>query len=99
MGYQFGVGKYRIGYMDSGFVPAGVSVPALTFMYEPVQVVSKAYLTDDPIIGTNREWITTIPVGTTVQLLGFLSHNWAYIETTHQGQPIRGFINRVRIGR
>ena len=101
MGYQFGTGKYRIGYIDAAGVPAGISLQNLTFMFQPVQVISPAYLTDDPVIGTNREWITTIPVGTTVQLLGFLSDNdhWAYIEATVQGQPVRGFINRVRIGR
>ncbi len=101
MGYQFGEGKYRIGFIDKSALPAGVSVPELNLLHEPVTVVSKAYLTDDPVIGTNRKWITTIPAGTSVKLLGFLADNdhWAYIETDITGQQLRGFINRVRIGR
>lgn len=101
MGYQFGEGKYRIGFINKSAIPAGISVPELSLLREPVKVVSTAYLTDDPVIGTQRKWITTIPPGTTVTLLGFLADNdhWAYIETDVTGQALRGFINRVRIGR
>ncbi len=101
MGYQFGEGKYRIGFIDKRALPAGISVPELRLLHEDVKVVSTAYLTDDPVIGTNRKWITTIPPGSTVKLLGFLADNdhWAYIETDVTGQALRGFINRVRIGR
>ena len=59
--------------------------------------MSPANLTDDPII--NPTWLFEIPTGTEVTLLAyenFVDH-WAYIETTYNGQPIRGFVNKIRI--
>lgn len=99
MGYQYTKGGYRLGYIPRAGIPDGVNVQELHFMYEPVTVISAASLTDDPVI--DPTWLFKVPEGTTVKLLGFLPDNdhWAYIETEYAGEPVRGFINRVRIGR
>ena len=99
MGYQYTKGGYRLGYIPRSAIPDGVNVQELHFMYEPVEVLSAASLTDDPVI--DPKWLFRIPAGTTVKLLGFLPDNdhWAYIETDYPGQTARGFINRIRIGR
>lgn len=99
MGYQYDTGKYRLGYIEQAGVPDGITLAPLSLMYEPVTVLSDAAITDDPVI--KPAWLRRIPQGTQVTLLGFLPDNdhWAYIETDYGGPVMRGFINRVRIGR
>ncbi len=97
IGYGLSNNLYRVGYIQKSALPAGLSVPELGFINKPVKVVSPANLTDDPII--NPTWLFEIPTGTEVTLLAyenFVDH-WAYIETTYNGQPIRGFVNKIRI--
>ncbi|MGI6738018.1 MAG: SH3 domain-containing protein [Christensenellales bacterium] len=96
MGYQY-QDDYRIGYIQSSGVPSGVSLSQLNFMYEPVTIVQDANFNDDPILSPSK--IGVISKGTTVSLLGFFGERWAYIETTLEGEPARGFVNRARIGR
>ena len=78
---------------------ADLNVPELYLGTQTGKIVSKAFLTDDPIV--NPIWLTEIPVGTEVTILAYvkLGHpeGWAYIETTLNGKPTRGFINRIRV--
>ena len=101
MGYQYGEDAYRIGYVDATLVPAGISLPPLAFTYEPIATVGDAFITDDPILSqVEPRWLTTLPPGTPVTLLGFLPDTqWAYVETQLDGLPVRGFTSRESIGR
>lgn len=99
IGYGLSNNLYRVGYIQKSALPANLTVPELYFANKTATVVSEASLTDDPII--NPTWLMKIPVGTKVTLLAYENFitppHWAYIETTFNGQPIRGFINRIRI--
>lgn len=97
IGYGLSNNLYRIGYIQKSTLPADLWVPELQFAFSSAPVVSKASLTDDPII--NPTWLMEIPAGNSVTFLAhenFVDH-WAYIETTYEGQPIRGFVNKIRI--
>lgn len=97
IGYGLSNNLYRIGYIPKSVLPEGLVVPELQFAFSSASVVSNASMTDDPII--NPTWIMEIPVGNSVTFLAhetFVNH-WAYIETTFNGQPIRGFVNKIRI--
>lgn len=97
IGYGLSNNLYRIGYIPASVLSPYVSMQPISFSYREVTVISPASLTDDPIV--HPTWMFEIPVGTRVTLLAyetFVGH-WAYIETYYEGQPIRGFINRIRI--
>lgn len=99
MGYENSKGNYRIGYIDAAGTPAGLDLPNLNLLSESIALVSEARFTDDPIINVGT--LFKIPAGTTVTFLGYLpnSDKWAYIETSHNGQPARGFINKKHLGK
>ena len=99
IGYGLSNNLYRVGYITKKAIPADLNVPELYLGTQTGKIVSKAFLTDDPIV--NPIWLTEIPVGTEVTILAYvkLGHpeGWAYIETTLNGKPTRGFINRIRV--
>ncbi|HPY94141.1 MAG TPA: hypothetical protein PLR12_01825, partial [Clostridia bacterium] len=99
IGYGLSNNLYRIGYVQKSYFPADLAMQELVFDRKPATVVSKASLTDDPII--QPTWLLEIPVGTKVTLLAYENFvnppHWAYIETTINGQAIRGFVNKIRI--
>jgi len=99
IGYGLSNNLYRVGYISKSALPADLDVPELYFGSKVGKIVSKASLTDDPIV--NPIWLMEIPKGTEVTILAYakLGHpeGWAYIETTLNGKPIRGFINSIRV--
>lgn len=96
MGYQYG-DDYRIGYIPASGVPSGLNLSQLDFMYQDITVIQDANFNDDPILSPTK--IGVISSGTQVKLLGIFNNHWAYIETTLEGKPARGFINKARIGK
>lgn len=99
IGYGLSNNLYRVGYIQRSQLPASLDIQPLHFGSQTATVVSEASLTDDPIV--NPTWLMKIPVGTKVTLLAFENFvnppHWAYIETTFNGQPIRGFVNKIRV--
>jgi len=86
-------GSVRVGYADGGHikgVPSGL--PMLE--WDPVQVTVKenAILTDDPV----KAFSTLARLGTGSQVTYLTEYQnryaWAYVETTVQGQRVRGFV-------
>ena len=97
IGYGLSNNLYRVGYVPANTVPANVKLHQLKFAGQPGTIVSKASLTDDPIV--NPTWMFEIPVGTKVTILAYENwkDHWAYIETVYNGKPVRGFINKIRV--
>jgi len=97
IGYGLSNNLYRVGYVPANTVPANVKLHQLKFAGQPGTIVSKASLTDDPIV--NPTWLFEIPVGTKVTILAYedWKDHWAYIETVYNGKPVRGFINKIRV--
>jgi hypothetical protein len=95
IGYDLTNGLYRIGYVPASHFPAALNLQPLDFAYREVTVISPAFLTDDPLVQPG--WLFELPIGSKVVLLAYeaFADHWAYIETYYQGQPIRGFVNRV----
>lgn len=97
IGYGLSNNLYRIGYVNKSILPGDVCVPKIVFNTRGATIISKAAVTDDPIL--HPTWLFELPEGTRVTLLayeGFVGH-WAYIETTFEGKPFRGFINKDRL--
>ncbi len=97
IGYGLSNNLYRVGYVPKSVIPANLQVPQLVFARRQGTIVSKASLTDDPIV--NPTWLFEIPVGTKVTILAYENwkDHWAYIETVYNGKPVRGFINKIRV--
>lgn len=98
IGYGLSNNLFRIGYIQKSYIPADLDVPELIFGSQRAVVGSSgAHFTDDMIV--NPTWLQVIPAGTEVTLLAYenLNNHWAYIETTMDGQPSRGFVNKIRI--
>ncbi len=86
-------GQYRVGYVDTAQIKG--SLPALdqlSWAWTPCTVLNTVALTDDPALTGNA--LTTLPAGTSVTYLTtmFNSSAWDYIETTVNGQTVRGFV-------
>ena len=90
--YATNNGAVRVGYVSSEDMKDRLTLPMLTFMYQPVTLAQAAYLTDDP--ATSFSQICALPPGTQVTYLtGYQNRmDWAYVETTADGKPVRGFI-------
>lgn len=98
IGYGLSNNLYRIGYIERSYLPVDLKIDEMYLGAQPATVVSEANITDDPISG-GAIWLTKYPVGTKVTLLAyedFVNH-WAYLETTIDGKPFRGFVNKIRI--
>ena len=97
IGYGLSNNLYRIGYIQKSALPADLVVPELNFSYKTAVILTDAPLNDDPVI--KPVMIYRIPAGTEVTLLAYetFSTHWAYIETTFDGKPIRGFVRKENI--
>ena len=95
IGYGLSNNLYRIGYIAKASIPRDLDVPELIFSNKKVTLKSKAPFIDDPIIQPIT--IFEIAKGKEVTLLAYESFadHWAYIETTRNGKPVRGFINKT----
>ena len=86
-------GQYRVGYIDTSKIKG--KLPTLDSLYwamTPCQVLNNVALTDDPALTGNA--MTTLMAGSNVTYLTTMFNNtaWDYIETTVNGQTIRGFV-------
>lgn len=91
--YETNNGSVRVGYASSGDIKGGVPLNTyLTFEYSTAQVIQNCQLTDDP--ARCYEPIASLSAGTAVTYLTtyFNSNAWAYVETSVNGTPVRGFI-------
>ena len=95
IGYGLSNNLYRIGYISKSALPGDLSVPEIYFGSQTATITKNAPVNDDPIIQPQK--IFELSAGTNVTLLAYLDDRWAYIETTYNGQPIRGFVRRSNI--
>ena len=95
IGYGLSNNLYRIGYIAKSALPGDLSVPEIYFGSQTATITKNAPVNDDPIIQPQK--IFELKAGTSVTLLAYLDDRWAYIETTFNGQPVRGFVRRSNI--
>lgn len=95
IGYGLSNNLYRIGYMQKSALPPDLVVPELYFGSQTAKITRDAVVNDDPIIKPVK--IFELKPGETVTLLAYLNETWAYIETSFNGSPIRGFIRRTNM--
>lgn len=86
-------GSVRVGYIDGNKIKDSLTLPKLALAYQPVTLLTKASLTDDPAMGFSQ--IMTLPKGAQVTYLSEFQNRyaWAYIETQVNGQTVRGFLS------
>lgn len=91
--YAIGNGsRGRIGYIGTETLANADTVVKLNFTNISIVLTKNASATDDPLLG--KDELFSIKKGTAVTLLAFLGTDWAYIETTYQGNTCRAFIPR-----
>lgn len=91
--YETNNGSVRVGYVCADEIRGGVPVDtSLSFDYTSATVTERVNLTDDPAM-TNTT-VVTLQKGTTVTYLTsfFNKKAWDYVETTVNGQTVRGFL-------
>lgn len=91
--YETNNGAVRVGYVSGSAISGSISNNAsLYFDYRTMTCTSYVALTDDPV--TYSTSITTLTPGTPVLYLSsyFNNGSWDYIQTTINGQTVRGFI-------
>lgn len=91
--YETNKGAVRVGYVDGSRIKGKNPVTrSLNFQYTQSTVFVTANLTDDPATGSSR--IMTLREGAEVTYLStfFNNQSWDYVETTLNGQQVRGFI-------
>lgn len=92
--YETNKGSIRVGYIDGSGASGDFSaLSELTFAGTPARITEKTKLTDDP--ARNNSSIVTLKVDREVTYLAPYSSNgqdWAYIETTTDGDRVRGFV-------
>lgn len=94
--YQTNNNAVRVGYVRD--VKGRVNAPSLQFVYQSMTLGEAANLTDDP--STSYTTICQLRAGDTVTYLtGFQNRrDWAYVQTTANGQTVRGFIPAEALG-
>ncbi len=89
--YLIGDGtKGRMGYIENSTLDDPDSVAELDFIAMEMTLTADADATDDPLQAKGT--ITSLSAGDSVTLLAFMPDQWAYIETTFEGQTCRLFI-------
>lgn len=85
-------GSVRVGYTPAEDVGEQVELPILRFAYADARITARCTLTDDPVM-TNQK-LATLKEGTAVTFLSEFVNDarWAYVETSAEGQPVRGFV-------
>lgn len=90
--YATNNGAVRVGYANGSGIKGKVNVPQLQFSYATVTCVQDASLTDDPATASTA--LRQLRAGDVVTYLTSYQNrfDWAYVETTVNGQAFRGFI-------
>ncbi len=88
--YRLNSGGVRVGYVQiSELKGLRGTIQPFEFYYLNATLSSSAYLTDDPF--ELETPITFLKAGTQLTYL-MAYRNYSYVETTYQGQTVRGFI-------
>ena len=100
IGYGYGSGNYRIGYISKAALSTmnnvkGTVKEDLAFSYITAWADNYCRLTDDPII--NNKMIYTIPEGTEVTVLATMGNAWTYVEVQTLSGPMRGFVWSIHL--
>ncbi len=92
--YDISSTKLRFGYISAEALPPRASVSPLAFIPEPIEILSRTIVTDDPL--KSQEQISALLKGQAgCYYLAALNDDWAYIEAkTADGQTYRGFVSR-----
>ncbi len=90
--YDTNSGAVRVGYVYGSNINGTIHAPNLSFAYTAVTCTQNTSLTDDPV--TYSSAIASLGAGTQVTYLAsyYEGISWAYIETSVNGQTVRGFI-------
>lgn len=89
--YEISENKYRFGWVETGALAKGQTVPPITFDEQQTEVLSRnAVLTDDP--AGSRDAVVILPSGTRVHWLATLDGRWAYVRTETGGKVWFGFV-------
>jgi len=91
--YDISNKQMRLGYIDADALPENVSVPGLHLAYYPATVAA-CNLTDDPL--NSQKTLCQLSSGS-VTFLAWLGNDWAYVETTVNQVPVRGFVPAAAI--
>ena len=85
-------GNVRVGFANSADFKDRINAPMLQFAYTEASITRRCTLTDDPV--ATYQALATLPEGTNVTYLSEYvnEERWAYIETTVEGKPARGFV-------
>ena len=92
--YATNNGSVRVGYIEGSKIKGTITLPMLTFDRTPMTLSQPAALTDDPAMSFSA--ITQLNAGAQITYLSEFQNRyaWAYVETTVNGQLVRGFIRR-----
>lgn len=90
--YETNSGAVRVGYVEGSRMKDSPSARRLQFAYLPVTCTRDVTLTDDP--ATTFTVLRAISSGEQLTYLTVFQnrYDWAYVETTVEGKPARGFI-------
>ena len=83
----------RFGYVRISDLPQDIDLSYVTdipHMNVTVTVTQDTFLTDDPNVSQYKQ--KTLSAGDSVQLLALYGNWYAYVETTLDGQTVRGFV-------
>ncbi|MCR4887218.1 MAG: hypothetical protein K5919_09925 [Clostridiales bacterium] len=87
--YDITSSQMRFGWIEQSALPRGASVSPLRFEYSDASLAAASFLTDDPLNSQTR--VRILNPGQAVKWLAVMGQ-WAYVEITDQGLPVRGFV-------
>ncbi len=90
--YATNNGAVRVGYVQEAKLKGNTYLPLLSFARQRLSLSRDAFLTDDP--ATSFTQICALPQGSEVTFLSEFQNRyaWAYVETSVNGQSVRGFV-------
>ncbi len=94
--YDISSTQNRFGYIPESALPGGTSVGPLPFRYEDATVLANTILTDDPL--NSQAALCILKNGDSVKWLAAMG-DWAYVEASSFGQPVRGFVRANAVSR
>ena len=97
IGYQLSNNLYRVGYISSAALPDDLTINNLHLGNQTVTVEREVTLHDDPIIKPIK--LYNLKPGEQVTLLAYFGQWYAYVETTYQNKPIRGFVLKENLSK
>lgn len=91
--YETNKGNVRVGYVAGDSFTDRITAPRLAFTGSDAVITTRCALTDDPVVSYTTE--ATLEAGTKVTYLSTYvnASSWAYVETTVDGKPCRGFLD------